>query len=422
MAAVAVEQPLAASMDRGEEWMDVLCMACEDKNCDFKPTKLQRRAMGDNDVVIDMKYCGICHTDLHWAANHMKGVQATKYPCVPGHELCGVAVAVGKNVTKITVGQNVGIGCMVDSCMKCKACKSGEEQKCMKQVATYQGNDNNWHGQRQTYPAKGKTLGGYTDRMVVDENFAINIPDGYPLECAGPVMCAGVTMYDPMIKQNIKAGDRVGIVGLGGLGQMGIKIAKALGCEVTAISRSDSKRAYATECGATSFVASGDKGSMQAGKGTLDLILNTVPAYHDYCAYNSLLNKKGRQVLLGLHKGLAAAAVSNAILCDKSCMLGSGIGGIAATQAVIDLCAQHDIRPTIEMVGVDGINEVYTKLDGANPDGKRYVIDIATLDESATEKCSEVQPPTLKQEFKGGLSLCGIVCECCKIICCCKWC
>ena len=411
--------------------VDVLCMACADGGCDFKPVQLQRRPLGDRDVLMDMVYCGVCHSDLHFAAGHMNGLQRTTYPCVPGHELVGVVAAIGAGVTKVALGQHVGVGCMVDSCMKasCKACQSGEEQKCMKQVATYLGKDNG-SGRAATYPAGGHTIGGYSSRMVVDENFAVRIPEGYPLECAGPVMCAGVTMYDPLVKvlgggrlsgdTTALAGKRVGVVGLGGLGAMGMKIAKALGCEVSAISRTRSKEAFARECGASSFVVSGDAAAMTTARRSLDLILNTVPTYHDYCAYNGLLAKGGKQVLLGLHKGLGGAMVVNALTGGRSKVMMSGIGGVAATQAVVDLCAAHDIRPNVEVVGVEKINEVYAKLDGANPDAVRYVLDLAgTLNDEAAAKCTA--PPPVISKFSGGLSPCAVIGECCWLLCCCKW-
>jgi uncharacterized zinc-type alcohol dehydrogenase-like protein len=260
--------------------IDTLCMACVDTSCDFKPVALRRRAVGPRDILIDMKYCGVCHSDLHFAAGHVNvGPMQARYPCVPGHELAGVVIAVGEACTKVKVGMKVGVGCMVDSCQDCSSCRAGEEQKCMRQVATYGGQDN---GSGRAESPCGYTLGGYTNKMVVDERFAIIVPDGFPLEAAGPVMCAGITMYDPLVKLGAGAGTRVGIAGLGGLGAMGIKLAKAMGCSVTAISRSSAKHALATSCGADAFIASGTPAQMAAAAGSLDIILNTIPVYLPY--------------------------------------------------------------------------------------------------------------------------------------------
>ena len=242
--------------------VEALCMGCKDEACDFKPMPMLRRPVGDEDVLMEMFYCGICHTDLHTAAGHLGGLGMKKYPCVPGHELAGVCTAVGKNVTRVKVGDHVGVGCMVDSCLNCSACKRGEEQKCSKQVGTYGANNKN--GRAATGPVGGATLtpahtlGGYTTQMVVHERFAIIIPKEYGLEYAGPVMCAGVTLFDPLRRYKATAGSRVAVVGLGGLGQMGVKIAEAMGCTVTVVSRSPSKEKFAKQCGATAFICSTD--------------------------------------------------------------------------------------------------------------------------------------------------------------------
>jgi uncharacterized zinc-type alcohol dehydrogenase-like protein len=199
---------------------------------------------------VDMVYCGICHTDVHTAAGHLSALGMKRYPCVPGHELAGVCTAVGKNVSRVKVGDHVGVGCMVDSCMNCSACQRGEEQKCSKQVGTYGAKDNG-SGRAATGPVGGgtmtpaHTIGGYTTQMVVHEKFAIIIPKEYPMEYAGPVMCAGVTLFDPLRRYKAKPGSKVAVVGLGGLGQMGVKIANAMGCVVTVVSRSPAKEKFA---------------------------------------------------------------------------------------------------------------------------------------------------------------------------------
>mmetsp|Transcript_77943 Transcript_77943/g.170744 ORF Transcript_77943/g.170744 Transcript_77943/m.170744 type:complete len:407 (+) Transcript_77943:99-1319(+) len=377
--------------------VDVLCMACEDTSCDFKPVKMQRRPVGPEDVLIDMKYCGVCHSDLHVAANHMSGIgMATKYPCVPGHELAGVCIAVGEKVTKVKVGDHVGVGCMVDSCLECKECLAGNEQKCKKMVQTYNQEDRS--GRAATYPQGGHTLGGYTSKFVVHEKFSIVIPKSYPLECAGPVLCSGVTMYEPMKVHGVTKDSHVGIVGLGGLGGMGIKLAKALGCKVSAITRSFAKEKMAKDLGADNVVASTDDKSMLANKKSMDLIINTIPSGHNWGAYQGLLKKGGKQVLLGIHSGFAAAMVAAQIRkfsFTDTTVVSSAIGGIKTTEEVLALCAKNNIYPEVDVVPITKLNEVYTMLDAANDSGKRYVLDIEkTLTDEALASYSAV-PPTL---------------------------
>ena len=401
--------------------IDVLCMACADANCSFKPITLQRRPLGEFDVQIEMKYSGVCHSDLHIAAGHIGIMGKVEYPCVPGHELAGVAVAVGSKVTKIKIGDHCGVGCMVDSCLSCKNCLAGEEQKCSKQVSTYQGKDNG-SGRGASYPPGSKSLGGYTNIHVCHEHFVIKIPKSFPLEYAGPVMCAGVTMYDPLRRQKAKEKkSRVGIVGLGGLGVMGAKLALALGCECTVISRTASKKDIALKTiGATRFILSTDKEQMKQAKGSLDLILNTIPVGHPFHVYGSLLAKKGKQVILGLHPGLAGAMIVNSITCGASKHISSGIGGIQCTQEVIDLCAEHDIKPEIEMKKMSDINEIYKILDSNNDGAIRYVLDISTF-KDAEEECKDLQPPAIK-ESTSKLTLGSAIGACCALLCCCRWC
>lgn len=390
--------------------VDLLCMACQDDTCDFKPLKVQRRPVGDEDVLIDMKYCGVCHTDLHIAANHTQGLQKTLYPCVPGHELAGVCTQVGSKVTKIKVGDHVGVGCMVDSCLNCVACQKGDENMCRKQnTATYQGDDK--HGRAATYPVGGKTIGGYSTKMVVHERFAILIPKSYPLECAGPIMCAGITMYEPLKVYKAKAGSKVGIVGLGGLGLTGIKIAKALGCSVTAISRGEGKRAMAAQCGADSYIASSSSEQMAAGAKSFDLILDTIPSYHDIKPYQRLVTEEGKLVILGLSSLLLAGLAVDALTGGRSTVTASGIGGIANTQEVINLCDKHKILPPVKVCPVHELNRIYELLDSTNDAGLRYVLDLeGSLNESTLEKCT-LPPPKLGTPVANP-TLGGIVSDC----------
>lgn len=391
-------------------------MGCADKTCDFKPVKMQRRKVGANDVEIDMKFCGVCHSDVACAAHHNPFYMLNSpYPCVPGHELAGIVKSVGANVTKFKVGDKVGVGCLVNSCKKCGNCKKGQENECLKLVMTY--------GQKvkKSEAPNGYTLGGYTNVMVVDEHFAIPIPESYPLEKAGPVMCAGVTMYDPLKKYNCGPGTRLAIVGLGGLGQMGIKLGKILGAEVTVISRSPAKEKIATGFGADHFLVSTNADQMAKAKGSFDLILNTIPLYHKYTEYSPLLAKKGNHVLIGLHNGTLAGVVTDKVTCGATKIPGSMIGGIPATVEVMELVAEHGIMLETELVGVDKINSVFEKLDSNNDSGIRYVLDIGnTLNEGAYEKCKDVPPPKL-QPHKHGITLFGVTREFLWQLCTFKW-
>ena len=393
-------------------------MGCSDTRCDFKLMKLHRRLMGDEDIEIQMKYCGVCHSDLHNAAGHLVGIRKSEYPMVPGHELAGIVTNVGAKVTGFQVGDSVGVGCMVDSCLECKNCIAGNEHKCLKEnTGTYQGE--NKFGRAAVAGETKLTLGGYTNKMVVHYKFAILIPKSYPLEMAGPVMCAGVTMYSPLSTYGIKSGSNVGILGLGGLGQMGVRIAKALGAEVTVISTSTSKKDLAMKCGADLFVVSTDKTQMTGAKGTLDLILNTIPSYHDYVVYQSLLTSKGIQILLGLHAGLAAAMFLDSMVGGTSRIKMSGIGSIRETQEVINLCDKHQIYPDISVVPVTELNAVYSNLDSSNATGTRYVLDIANS--LRDDIVCDAPPPKIGPD-NNKMSLGSIIMELIGLITCCRCC
>jgi uncharacterized zinc-type alcohol dehydrogenase-like protein len=421
--AVAVRTPPPPSP------IDTLCLACDGPACAFSVLPMQRRALGDRDVLVDVKYCGVCHSDVHTAAGHMAGITGpVQYPMVPGHELAGVVAAVGAGVTAFAVGDRVGVGCLVDACLSCARCVSGEEQKCKRgNVATYGGKDA--HGRAAQVPEGRQTLGGYAERFVVDERFAVRVPPALPLEAAGPVCCAGITMYDPMRVAGVGPGSRVGIVGLGGLGQMGVKIAAALGCEVTAISRGVAKRAFALERGAAAFVDATSDASLADAAGTLDLILNTVPVYHDYLRFQALLRprreRRGlsgagppRQVLLGLHVGLGGAFVAgSAVGAARSRVASSGIGGIRATQEVMDLCASRGIAPDVEVVGAGEMHRVYETLDAGNDAGKRFVLDVASLREDAAETRAKLGPPPKLQRVRRGFTPWRVLGEALRLLC-----
>lgn len=357
--------------------VDMLVMACDDERCDFKPVNMQRRPVGDDDILIDMRFCGVCHTDLHVAANHFKAAgNPTQYPCVPGHELAGVCVQVGAQVTKFKVGDHIGVGCIADSCMTCAECGSGQEQKC-KNGMVWLHNSTDKHGRAATYPVGQHTVGGYCSKMVIHERFAILVPKSYPLEYAGPVMCSGVTMYGPLKFHKMTEGSHVGIVGLGGLGLMGIKLAKALGCKVTAISRGTAKKPLAISTGADCYVASSSAAEMAAAAGSLDLLLDTIPSGHDEAPYERLLTPAGKIVVLGVTPSWGAAGLLEGLVGEKALYNKGFIGGIAATQDVINLCDKAKIYPSVELRPVQDLNEIFEKLDKSNDSGVRYVLDLA---------------------------------------------
>lgn len=376
------------------------------------------------DILFDIKYCGVCHSDLHSANGHLDSlVGKGNFPFVPGHELAGVVTKVGSKVRKFQIGDHIGVGCMVDSCLNCSQCNKGEEQNCKKKsTATYQSPD--VHGRAAVWPPlqpngkKGYTLGGYSNKMVVTEQFAIQIPKTYPLAMAGPVMCAGITLYTPLKLNGIKSGSMVGIVGLGGLGQMGVRIAKAMGASVTVISRSPKKETFARDCGADTFIVSESDAQMKTGAGKLDLLINTIPSYHDYMAYQPLLTSKGIQVILGLHAGLIASKAVDKIVGGRSRVKMSAIGGIRNTQEVMDLCDKDKIYPEISIKSVTELNDVFTTLDKANESGVRHVLDIAnTLIEGV--KC-DAPPPELGP-IQSNITRFGVVKELLYLLLSCKW-
>eukprot|EP00960_Hanusia_phi_P039500 753915-Hanusia_phi.AAC.31 len=336
------------------------------------PHKFDRYAPGDMDISFDIKYCGICHTDVHFIKNDLGFSQ---YPMVPGHELIGTVTAVGSKVTKFQVGDNIGVGCMVDSCMDCKYCKQNEEQYCNTgSTFTYGGVSK--YG--RCGPAGKPTAGGYSDKMVVNEHFAVKVPKDISLEKAAPLLCAGITMYDPIVEHGVKAGTKIGIVGLGGLGMMGIKIAKAMGAEVTAISTSPNKEAGAKEMGATNFLLSSDADAMAKAAKSLDIILDTVSADHEVMPYIGLLATKGTHVMIGLTtKPLSVAG--SALLFGRQNVTGSLIGGMQRTQEMIDFCCSKNIFPDVKVIGATEIKDALTKLEGKNDSLVRYVIDCGTF-------------------------------------------
>ncbi|GAA0170224.1 hypothetical protein Leryth_023241 [Lithospermum erythrorhizon] len=338
--------------------------AARDSSGHLSPFDFSRRETGEKDVQFEVKYCGICHSDLHFIKNDWGFSQ---YPVVPGHEIAGVVTEVGKSVTKFKVGDHVGVGCLVGSCRTCESCKDDLENHCQKVIQTYCGMN-----------VDGTiTYGGYSDIMVCDEHFVVRIPDSMKLEDAAPLLCAGITMYSPLKYFELgKPGKHIGVVGLGGLGHVGVKFAKALGAKVTVISTSPKKEKEALEhLGADSFLISTDPDQLQAAMGTLDGILDTVSAAHPILPLVGMLKTNGKLIQLGAPDKPLEIPVFP-LLLGRKMIAGSGIGGLKETQEMLDFAAKHNITPDIEVISMDYVNTAMERL--AKNDVKyRFVIDVA---------------------------------------------
>lgn len=330
------------------------------------PFSFERREPGPEDVLIDILYCGVCHSDIHQARDEWGG---SIFPMVPGHEIVGRVAAVGNNVTRFAVGDIAGVGCMVDSCRSCQPCRDDAEQFCDRGVAwTYNGTEMD-----RTTP----TFGGYSTRIVVPERFTLRIPAGLDLAAAAPLLCAGITTYSPLRQWNCSPGDRVGVVGLGGLGHMAVKLAASMGAEVTVLSTSPAKGADALRLGAHGFESTREPATFKTLAGQLDLIIDTISAPHDYNAYLGLLRARGTMVLLGVPPQPTPVAAFSLIARNRR-LAGSLIGGIAETQEMLDHCAKHRIVSDIEMIPIQQINEAYDRMLAGDV-RYRFVIDIASL-------------------------------------------
>jgi uncharacterized zinc-type alcohol dehydrogenase-like protein len=328
-------------------------------------TTIERRPVGEHDVAIDIKYSGICHSDIHQAR---EGWGEAIFPMVPGHEIAGVVTEVGPGVTKYAVGDRVGVGCMVDSCRECDNCKAGLEQYCTRgMVATYNGLDSDGE----------PTYGGYSTGIVVDENYVVRIPDSLPLDVAAPLLCAGITLYSPLRHWNAGPGAKVAIVGLGGLGHMGVKIAHALGAEVTVLSQSLRKKDDGLRLGADHYYATSDPATFEQLTGAFDLIVSTVSAPLDFGAYLSLLKTGGALVNVGAPEDPISLNLFS-VIGGRKTLAGSMIGGIAETQEMLDFCAEHGFGAEIELIRAEQINEAYERVLSSDV-RYRFVIDTATI-------------------------------------------
>lgn len=331
---------------------------------------ITRRAPGEHDVQIDIAFCGVCHSDIHQVRSEWAG---TLFPCVPGHEIVGRVSAVGAHVSGFTTGDLVGVGCIVDSCQHCADCDEGLENYCDHMVATYNG---------PTPDAPGHTLGGYSQRIVVHQRYVLRIrhPEAQ-LAAVAPLLCAGITTYSPLRHWKVGPGHRVGVVGIGGLGHMGIKLAHAMGAYVVAFTTSQAKREAAKVLGADEVVVSRNPEEMAAYDKRLDFILNTVAAPHDLDAFLALLKRDGTMALVGAPATPHPSPDVFSLIMKRRSLAGSLIGGIPETQEMLDFCAEHGIVADIEMIRADEINEAYERM--LNGEVKyRFVIDNATLAES----------------------------------------
>ncbi|MGH3530556.1 MAG: NAD(P)-dependent alcohol dehydrogenase, partial [Mycobacterium sp.] len=328
-------------------------------------TTITRRDPGPHDVAIEIKFAGICHSDIHTVKAEWG---QPNYPVVPGHEIAGVVTAVGSGVTKHKVGDRVGVGCFVDSCRECPSCLAGLEQYCKRGMTT-------------TYNGVGKdgqpTYGGYSGAIVVDENYVLRVPDGLPLDAAAPLLCAGITLYSPLRHWDAGPDKRVAVIGLGGLGHMGVKLAAAMGAEVTVLSQSLKKMEDGLRLGASHYYATADPDTFRNLRNSFDLILNTVSANLDLGEYLKLLDVDGTLVELGIpERPMPVPAFALALM--RRSLSGSNIGGIAETQEMLNFCAEHNVTPEIEVIEPDYVNEAYQRVLASDV-RYRFVIDTATL-------------------------------------------
>jgi uncharacterized zinc-type alcohol dehydrogenase-like protein len=340
--------------------------AAQSATTPLAPWTINRRNPKPHDVEIQILFCGVCHSDLHTARNEWHG---TVYPCIPGHEIVGKVTAIGSHVKNFKVGDTAGVGCLVDSCRECENCKDGLEQFCANgMVGTYNSNEKD---------GSGNTYGGYSKSIVVHEDFVLHISDKLPLEAVAPLLCAGITTYSPLRHWKIGKGHKVAVLGLGGLGHMGVKLAVSMGADVTMLSHTASKEKDAKRLGTNNFVLTSDAEQVKKVMGSFDFILDTVSADHDYSFYLGLLRTNGVMVCVGAPPSPAQIPAFNLIFGRKS-VAGSLIGGIPETQEMLDYCAEHNIVSDVEIIAMKDINEAYERLLTGDV-RYRFVIDMATL-------------------------------------------
>ena len=343
--------------------------AAQSPSAKLGPFSFERRAARAQDVVIDILYCGICHSDIHTARNEWEGIQ---YPTVPGHEIVGQVTAIGKDVKAFKAGDLVGVGCLVSSCGHCGSCHDGLEQYCDNGFTATYNSDDTIGGTPHSY-----TLGGYSDRITVDQQFVLHMPENLDLAAAAPLLCAGITTYSPMKHWKAGPGKKVGIIGLGGLGHIGVKIAHAMGAEVVMITTSPEKGEDARKLGADDVLLSTDMTAMEVAQNSFDLLLNTIPVGHDVDPYVELLKRDATMVVVGAVEPLKKVNGTPLIFRRRN-IAGSLIGGLQETQEMLDFCAQHNITCDIEKIAIEDVNEAYDRTVEGNVK-YRFVIDMASL-------------------------------------------
>lgn len=339
---------------------------------ELEPVVFERVDPRAGEIAFEVTHCGVCHSDLHQVRDDWGN---TNYPCVPGHEIVGVVTNVGDGVTAFAKGDRIGVGCMINSCLECEKCEQGVENYCQGPKSctlTYNGTKQ---------PDGSNTYGGYTTHLVVREEFALRIPESLGSEYAGPIMCAGITVYSPMRHWNLQPGQSLGVAGVGGLGHMAIKLGKALGAKVTAFTRSEGKRDEILSMGADTVVVSTDDDEMAAAAQSLDLLIDTIPVPHEIDPYVALMKTDSTIVVVG-NMIQFPEFVPGPLVFNRIGIVGSLIGGMRETQEVLDLCAEHDIKPAIKMIGIDDVNDVLNTLESGNDSDFRHVIDMASLHEA----------------------------------------
>jgi uncharacterized zinc-type alcohol dehydrogenase-like protein len=343
--------------------------AARDKSGKLTPWEFERKPVGDNDILIDVKFASICHSDIHQMKGHWGDQQ---YPVVPGHEIVGIVASVGKNVTKFKVGDRAGVGCMVDSCMKCESCTHGEEQFCDNNATLFT------YGSADKTSPNGVTQGGYSNNLVVHDHFAVHIPDHISLEEAAPLLCAGITTYSPLIKAGFKRGDKVGIAGIGGLGHLAIKLAVSKGADVYAFTTSPEKVEDLKSFGAKEVIVVDNITKLKPWKKKLDYLLSTIPYQYDVAAYSSVLKPGGFFTQVGMPIGFNLTLSAIGLANSKVNFNASLIGGIPETQEVVYYCADNKILPNIQLIKASEINDAWEKVVDKKA-RYRYVIDAATF-------------------------------------------
>jgi alcohol dehydrogenase (NADP+) len=341
--------------------------AAQSATAPLAPFSFERRDPGPDDVQIDILYCGVCHSDLHQARNDWSN---SLYPMVPGHEIVGRVVKVGAHVSRFKAGDLAAVGCMVDSCRHCAPCEAGLEQYCAEGfTGTYNSRERG---------TKNLTFGGYSEQVVVEQRFVVSVPENLDLKAVAPLLCAGITTYSPLRHWKVGPGQKVGIVGLGGLGHMGVKLAKAMGAHVAMITTSPEKGKDALRLGADEVLVSRDDAAMKKARGTFDFLLNTIPVGHDINPYLGLLKLDGAMALVGALTALEPPLQGINLIGGRKTVAGSLIGGMPETQEMLDFCGKHNIVSDVEMIRIDEINEAYERML-KNDVRYRFVIDMASL-------------------------------------------